>query len=367
MNFEDYYILDKWETFLDKFEINNGLFIGNIGFEDRTLSALNLLKKFQKNSLKKLKFLLFYLESQSILTKDLDNLGFKFDPPKIEKKKEININKILKLRLENHLNLDLFSLHIDDKNRQIIGFEEVFLKVKEELDQKDYKFIFLDISSFPKSIFIPLIKILFEFSKVRNLLIIWTNKGGLTFETNVLNYDQAITLPRFSHIDPDYEDMVFWLPILNNDPNTISLVLNQRRFQKNISYYPLLTFPTKWPDETNNILMKNREFFLSKRFEIEKVLYVPYNNPFEIYLRINDFYKSKEFLYGKNFFIYLSPFGTKAQSLGLCLSAILLNRVSLLICRPVEYQDDPDLHSNNEIHNSHIAWIKGDYINTNRE
>lgn len=364
-NFEDFYILDEWETFLGKFEINNSLFIGNIGFEDRTISALNLLIKIQKNSIKKLKFLLFYLESQSILTKDLDKLGLKFDLPKIEEKKEYNINLIKKLESENHLNLDLFSLHIEDKNRQIIGFDEVFLKVKEELDKYDYEFIFLDISSFPKSIFIPLIKILFEYSKVRNLLIIWTNKGGLTFETNVLNYDQAITLPRFSHNDPDYDDMVFWLPILNYDPNTINLVLNQRRFKKNISYYPLLTFPTRWPDETNNILMKNREFFLNKRFEIEKVLYVPYNNPFEVYLRINDFYKSKEIVYGKKFFIYLSPFGTKAQSLGICLSAILLNRVSLLICRPIEYQDDIDLHLNRETNNSFIAWIKGDYININ--
>ena len=217
--FEDYYIFDKWEKFLAKFKINNGLFIGNIGFEDRTLSALKLLIKTQKKSVDNLKFLMFYLESQSILTKDLDKLGLKFDLPKIEKKKEKNINLIKKLESDFHLDLDLFSFHIEDKNRQIIGFDEAFLRIKKELDNFNYEFVFLDISSFPRSVFIPLIKILFEYSKVRNLLIIWTNKGGLSFETNVLNYDQAVTLPRFSHIDPDFDDMVFWLPILNYDPN----------------------------------------------------------------------------------------------------------------------------------------------------
>ena len=158
--------------------------------------------------------------------------------------------------------------------------------------------------------------------------------------------------------DIEEEDLIIWAPVLNFNPYIIELVLNQKQF-KDAWFYPIITFPSHWPEETNRLLLKNKNFFKGNPFQIDKVLYLPYNNPFEFYIGIKEFFKSKEKIFKKKFVLFISPFGSKAQSIGASLAGIFLKRVRLLICRPVQYHYDIKEPPEGERIKPYVALIKG--------
>jgi len=221
--------------------------------------------------------------------------------------------------------------------------------------------IFFDTSAFPRAIFIPFIKMLFENENVVNLFVLWTNKKGLIHEKNVKTFGGPEDLPGFIHLDPEPDDLVFWLPILSyNTTDPIELILEQKHFKKNKIFYPLLTFPTQWPDETNQILLANKIFFDKHIFKLEKIRYVPYNNPFEFFFEIKKFFDLKQKIYGEKFYLLLSPLGSKAQSIGACLSALNFGkRISFQMCKGLRYEPDTSTtESDTQEIESFVAWIK---------
>ena len=360
--YDNWYYFEKWKYFLRKFNFQKAIFIGSVGFEKRSLSTIKgLLNSENDIDFNSIKFIFFYLTSHSIIEKEIKNLELNLIKDDIEIEKEKNLEELKKIKESNDLDLEIYPFNRVDENEQFIGHEEIFHIVIKYLNENNYDNLFLDVSAFPRSTFIPLIRIFFDNSTIKNFFVVWTNKGGLTFEKNVVNYDQTMKLPLFSDFDPDSDDILFWLPILNFNINTIELVINQKNFKKNASYYPLATFPTNWLHETDKLIIENKDFFESKVFQIDKILYISYNNPFEFYLTIKKFYESKKLIFDINFFLIISPFGSKAQSIGSALAGILLERVSLLICRPIQYNNDINEPTEEELNKSYIGWIKGNF------
>ncbi len=360
--FEKWYFFEKWVKFLKKFDFKNSLFIGSAGFEDRSLSSLNSLINCKSFNINLIRFYFFFLESHSTIEQEImDGLGIKKDADKIDAETLKMVEKLEILKKKNNLNLKIHHFHRTNINEQFIGHEEIYNIIQEDFLGGFPSNIFFDVSAFPRAIFMPLIKILYQDKQVENLFIIWTNKGGLEYEENVSNYDQIVDVPLFSGVDVEKEEMIFWLPILNYNTSIIDLVLSQKQFKTNSSLYPIITFPSHWPHETNNLLLVNKKFFINNTFQIDKVLYLPYNNPFEFFIGIIEFYKSKKKILNNNFTLIISPFGSKAQSIGASLAGILLENVRLTICRPVQYHYDLKIPPKEEESISFIAWVKGTF------
>ena len=330
--FDDWYYFEEWKEYIDSFDFNDSIFIGNVGFEDRSFSSLTSLLNSKNLNKLKIKFFYFYLKSHSAIKDEIESLGIEINE-EIDEKTNNNIKILNDLKNKYRLNLEIIPYNRINEFEQFIGHEEIYDFLKKEIDNKDINNIFLDVSAIPRAIFIPLIKIIYESIKIDNFFILCTNKGGFTFEHNVENYDQTINLPLFNEKEPKRGKMNFWMPILSFDPNLITLVLSQRQFKTNASFYPIITFPTQWPEESTKILLKNKDFFNNNPFQIDKLLYLPYNNPFEFYLGIKEFHNSKKDVFDDQFQIIISPFGSKAQSIGASLAGILLDNVSLLFER----------------------------------
>ncbi|TKJ20050.1 MAG: hypothetical protein CEE43_13460 [Promethearchaeota archaeon Loki_b32] len=355
--FENWYYFEEWREFIKCFDFDNSLFIANVGFELRSFSSLESLVKLKKLEKLKVDFFYFYLKSHSSISEEIKGYGIE-ESKEIDEKTSENIKNLEKLKDEYKLNLRIIPYNRINEYENIVGHEEIYNIINDKIEIKNYKNIFLDVSAIPRAIFIPLIKIFYELVDTANLFIIWTNKGGFTFDHNVENYDLSINLPLFEK-ELKKDAMVFWLPILSYDPNLIKLVLDQRQFKKNASLYPIITFPTQWPEESTNILLKNKEFF-NKYFQFDKMLYLPYNNPFEFFLGIKEFYDSKKRIFNDQFHIIISPFGSKAQSIGSSLAGVLLDNVSLVVCRPVNYKYDKEEPPKEESEDSFIVWLKGE-------
>lgn len=360
--FEKWYFFDKWVKFLKKFDFTNSLFIGSAGFEDRSLSSLKSLINSKNFNSSLIRFYFFFLESHSTIDQEsMMGLEIKEEVDKINGETLKMVDKLENLKNKNNLNLTIHPFHRTNINEQFIGHEEIYNIIQEDFLGGFPNNVFFDVSAFPRAVFMPLIKILYQNTQVENLFILWTNKGGLEYEDNVSNYDQIVDVPLFSGVDIEKEDMKFWLPILNYNTSMIDLVLSQKQFKTNSSLYPIITFPSHWPHETNNLLLENKEFFNNKTFQIDKILYLPYNNPFEFFIGIKEFYESKKIILNNDFILIISPFGSKAQSIGASLAGILLENIRLLICRPVQYHYDIIIPSKEEESKSFIAWVKGTF------
>ncbi|HEC37755.1 MAG TPA: hypothetical protein ENI29_05930 [bacterium] len=357
--FESWYFFEKWIKFLKKFDFTNSLFIGSAGFEDRSLSSLKSLINNESFNTNLFKFYFFFLESHSAIDQEsVMGLEIKKEADKIDEETLKMVEKLEILKKGKNLNLQIHPFKRTNINEQFIGHEEIYNIIQNDFLGGFPSKVFLDVSAFPRTVFIPLIKILYQNKQVENLFIVWTNKGGLEYEENVSNYDQVVDIPLFSGVNIEKEEMKFWLPILNYNTSMIDLVLSQKQFKTNSSLYPIVTFPSHWPHETNNLLLENKKFFINKTFEIDKVLYLPYNNPFEFFIGIIEFYKSKKKILSNDFTLTISPFGSKAQSIGASLAGILLENVRLTICRPVQYHYDLKSPPKEEESKSFIAWIK---------
>ena len=356
--FENWYYFEEWRNFIKCFDFGNSIFIANVGFEQRYFSSLESLVELKKFDKINPKFLFFYLKSHSSIIDEINNYGIE-ESKEIDKKTETNKQSLEILKDKYNLNLDIIPYNRMNEFDSFVGHEEIYNILKKKIEEHEFKNIFLDVSAIPRAIFIPLIKIIYESIELENFFVIWTNKGGFTFDHNVENYDQAINLPLFEK-NMKKDDMTFWLPILSYDPNLINLVLNQRQFKTNASFYPIITFPTQWPEESTKILLRNKEFF-DKHFKIDKLLYLPYNNPFEFYLGIKQFYDSKKRIFNDQFHINISPFGSKAQSIGSSLAGILLDNVSLVVCRPVQYKYYRKELLTEKSEDSFIIWVKGKF------
>lgn len=358
-DYNKYYLLEKFNIFCKKYsKWKKSLFIGSISFEKRCLNAFKIISNYPglKNQIK---FILYKVKKHS---------GPDFE--EMDENLEINLEEFLKIDFYKSKKIKIKDYDIFDKNKNLMGYD-IIRKDLEEIKEY-FNDVFFDISSFPRSVFFPIIKILTSNMLFNNIYILWTEKKGLKNERNVLNYTQKNKIPLFPKPVNNRNYHFFYLPILGYDNTPIKKLFLENFFDiyPNKYFYPIITFPSKWPEETDNILVQHLDFFtegytneIKDVFDLSNLILVPSNNPFELYLKIKRFKENKIKVYN-NCNIALSPFGTKAQSLGVCLSSILLD-LDILYYNPEFYklskvEKSPDSKYEDLVGETFISLIKGD-------
>lgn len=333
-----------------------------MSFEKRCLNSLKILDKYP-NVLKKLDFEFFkvlqHLGKDCVLMDTLLAAN--------RKDFETMINK-------NKLTINFNDYKIYDEHKNIIG-SDMIIQCLINQDLLNYKNVFLDISSLPRSVFFPLIKFLYKKETISNLFILWTEKKGLRNEKNVLNYSQINKIPFFPKLPNRTDIPFFWLPILGYDKVPIQKIIEDGFFSKYDykEFFPIVAFPSRWPEETDEIIIEHMDFFKenitnssAEHLELTNIKHVPSNNPFELFLMINKFKENKDKIF-EDSIITLSPFGTKAQSLGACLASIILD-LPILYYNPEFYklsENEKSIGIKYErlVGKTYIAWIKGEIYN----
>lgn len=358
-DYNKYYLLEKFDIFCKNYSSwQKSLFIGSISFEKRCLNVFKIICNYP-DLYDQIKFLLYKVKRHT-------GPDFK----EMDKNLENNLREFLNINLIKHKNIEVNEYDIFDKNKNLIGYD-IVRKDFEELNEP-FENVFFDISSFPRSVFFPVIKILASNNLLKNIYILWTEKKGLKNERNVLNYAQKNKIPLFPKPVNNRNSHFFYLPVLGYDNTPIKKLFLENFFDiyTNKYFYPITTFPSKWPEETDNILIQHLDFFtegftneIKDIFDLSNLILVPSNNPFELYLKIKKFKENKMKVYD-NCSIALSPFGTKAQSLGVCLSSILLD-LSILYYNPEFYklsEAEKSTVSKYEdlVGETYIALIKGE-------
>lgn len=282
-----------------------------------------------------------------------------------------NEKEFEKMFERNNIKLNSNFYNILDLNKNLIGYDIIIQHLEKKV--RKYKNIFFDISSFPRSVFFPLIKYLYKEEITNNLFIIWTEKKGLRNEINVVNYTQLNKIPLFPR-PPDNKNLpFFYLPVLGYDERPILKIFEDNIFDiyEYKQFFPIITFPSEWPEEPDQIILKHIDFFtesitdqLKDIFDISNIIHVPSNNPFELFLKVKNFKENKNKIY-KDFIITLSPFGTKAQSLGVCLTSVLLNDLPIVYYNPELYklsekEKNKNIDYSEVVGKTYIALIKGD-------
>lgn len=282
-----------------------------------------------------------------------------------------NEKEFEKMFERNNIKLISNFYKIFDLNKNLIGYDIIIQHLEKK--GRKYKNIFFDISSFPRSVFFPLIKYLYKEEITNNLFIIWTEKKGLRNEINVVNYTQLNKIPLFPR-PPDNKDLpFFYLPVLGYDERPILKIFEDNIFDiyEYKQFFPIITFPSEWPEEPDQIILKHIDFFtesitdqLKDIFDISNIIHVPSNNPFELFLKVKNFKENKNKIF-KDFIITLSPFGTKAQSIGVCLTSVLLNDLPIVYYNPELYklsekEKNKNIDYSEVVGKTYIALIKGD-------
>ncbi len=355
--------MENWSEFCKNYQKwDDSLFIGSVSFEIRSLNSIKVLIENSIN-LSNIEFELFRLT---------DNKGLHRN--KLNALLEKNIREFNSLIDGSNLRYNLKNYNIYDEDKNLIGYENILNQfIKTHKNCHNY---FLDISSFPRSVFFPLIKYLFEHKNTENLFILWTEKKGSLHETNVDSYSDNIKIPMFPEPPKAYNEPLFYLPVLGYDDAPIQKLFEDNYFDSFTykQYYPILSFPSELPKDTDKIILRHFELFDEKitvvsdtlkfegRLDLDNIIFIPYNNPFELYLKIKEFKENKLKIH-KNPIITLSPFGTKAQSLGVCLSSLILN-LPVLYYNPEFYKLTPlESSSHTEydalVGNTYVALIKG--------
>ena len=173
----------------------------------------------------------------------------------------------------------------------------------------------VDISSLPRSIALPALKILWGSSHVRNLLVTYTQEprtGAL--ERQARNFAEPDYLPLF-HQPRAGAGFSVWFPILGWDPRPIRKIDEQFVFNDT---YPVVGFPSPGPIDTEGV-------------------------------------------FGKDANIIISPHGSKAQSVGILITA-MSRAVSIMYCQPLSY-----FPRRGGIGSSHLYWLKGTPYDNKKE
>jgi len=213
----------------------------------------------------------------------------------------------------------------------------------------------VDISSLPRSIALPALKILWGSSHVRNLLVTYTQEprtGAL--ERQARNFAEPDYLPLF-HQPRAGAGFSVWFPILGWDPRPIRKIDEQFVFNDT---YPVVGFPSPGPIDTDEIVRKNKAMLKGRT---EKIIFASMNDPFQLSMRLNSAIDEIQGVFGKDANIIISPHGSKAQSVGILITA-MSRAVSIMYCQPLSY-----FPRRGGIGSSHLYWLKGTPYDNKKE
>jgi hypothetical protein len=196
----------------------------------------------------------------------------------------------------------------------------------------EYSDIILDISALPRGIYFSLIgKILllidshkFNSNELHNFFIVTSENAKIDSMTQeeVLDEDLNYTHGFGGGLELTSEVPIIWFPILGENKTQQLLNANQKINPREIC--PLLPFPSKNPRRSDQLIIEyHRLLFDELRIEGQNLMYVPEQNPFEVYRSlcsaIINYNESLIILNGCK--AAISTFSSKLLSIGALLAA----------------------------------------------
>lgn len=259
-----------------------------------------------------------------------------------------------------------------------VGDRQAAQLIEAILPGKGYTDIIIDISALPRSIFFAIIgKILalidndVEAGKAApNFLVLAAENANIDFNIveeeldDDLGYQHGLTGNIESYAD---NRPVIWLPLLGEGKRLHLDKANQ--FIKPSEICPILPFPSKNPRRADNIFIEHQEMLFDVlRVEAQNIMYVPEQNPFEVYKKlistIENYHSSLSILKGSK--AVLSTFCSKLLSVGALLAAYELTYperldVGVLHVDSQGYNiiDQNSLDSLNEKSELFLIWLTG--------
>jgi hypothetical protein len=205
----------------------------------------------------------------------------------------------------------------------------------------------VDISSLPRSIALPALRVLWKSDRVRNLLVAFTEEPQVgALEHQARKFGAPSFLPLFTPSATATKFSV-WFPILGWNKHPITQIRKQFSFS---DIYPVVGFPSSRPIETDRIVRLNRSEISDRT---EKIIFASMNDPFQLAIRLNSAIEEIRSALRGDVRIVISPHGSKTQSVGVFMTA-MMQGASILYCQPLSYHP-----IEGDIGSSHLYWLKG--------
>jgi len=254
--------------------------------------------------------------------------------PSTKYKDLVNSNHTKLKSIVDTINLQKISAWSKSEGKKIrVGDRQAAELIGTILQGKDYTDIIVDISALPRSIFFAIIgKMLTivddEITQGKpgpNFFVLAAENADIDFKIveEELDEDLGYQHGLAGNID-SYADSqpIIWLPLLGEGKKTHLDKANQ--FIKPSEICPILPFPSKNPRRSDNIFMEHQEMLFDVlRVEAQNIMYVPEQNPFEVYKKlistIENYDNSLSALKGCK--AVLSTFCSKLLSIGALLAA----------------------------------------------
>lgn len=298
------YIIDDLKVLTNKIKISPSIFIGSLGFEVRCLSATMLLESSQIVS----RFIFVSASSGDTKSKRHDE------------------------RLARHsANKDKLEQTVTKEQYRLIQYnltstDDTVASILEEVLKIDYyRFVIIDFSTMPKSVFFPLMKGIWN-SFDGHILAVYTVPEEYTKEPLFFETTEPRILSGFIGKNKNYDIQDAWIPILGFEGQTAISIMSWGSFKKVL---PIIAFPGYRAHYVDRVAYSNKE--LLSLPETERVYFSTANNPFRAEHLISRLVESHA-----DYNIVLSPMGPKPHSLGVCLAALKSN-LRVVYAQPWDY------------------------------
>lgn len=270
------------------------------------------------------------------------------------------------------------------RNKRRIGDREASDLISSYSDIQEYTDIVVDISALPRGIYFSLIgKILTLIDinidnkrELHNLFVVVSENASIDQITTEDEPDDDLkyTLGFGGGLELTSEHPVVWFPILGEDKRRQIEKANSKINPHEIC--PLLPFPAKNIRRSDALIIEYHQLLFDElRIEPQNLLYVPEQNPFEVYRNlynaISNYNKTLNIINGCK--AAISTFSSKLLSLGALLTAYELNSldeeskigVGILNVDTNGYkiQKIEDLASMNEETELFLLWLTGEPYN----
>ena len=295
------------------------LFILGKGFDPRMTLGIESLKKTSSSAV-------------------VDCLLVEFDEgkhsPSVKYKSLVSANYAKLISIIPNVSTQKISVWSKSAGKKVrVGDRQAAQLIDRILLTKNYTDIIIDVSALPRSIFFAIIgKVLAtidassEAGKAApNFLVLAAENADLDYNIveEELDDDLGFQHGLAGNIE-SYADNrpVIWLPLLGEGKK--NHLDRAHQFIKPSEICPILPFPSKNPRRSDNIFIEQQEMLFDVlRVEAQNIMYVPEQNPFEVYKKlistIENYDNSLSALKGSK--AVLSTFCSKLLSIGALLAA----------------------------------------------
>jgi hypothetical protein len=268
------------------------------------------------------------------------------------------------------------------KKKRRVGDKNVSELFNSYDDVKDFSDVVVDISALPRGIYFSLtgkILSLLEANskpdKIQNFFVLTAENAEL--DKNIMDAEPDDELSYVfgflggSELTSDKKPII-WLPVLGEDK--LPQIRAAHGKVKPEEICPVLPFPSKNPRRSDNLIIEYHQLLFDElSIEAQNILYVPEQNPFEVYrtlfYTILNYHKSLEVLNGCD--IVISTFSSKLLSIGALLVAFeykMLDtiKVGILNVDSSGYNINSEGYSKSLIQQTELflTWLAGEpYLN----